>query len=217
VRVGAAGRLVHILAAAAPQDQGRHQHQQARHAEGDARTELLEQHGHQQRREKAAKVDDPVEGVIDLLRHRTVALVELVADEAAHQRLDAARAQRDQKQAGVEARDAVLKDREAGMARAIDDAEPEDGRVLAEESVGQPAAQQREEIDADHEGVEDLLGLGLAQVCRHGQQQAGHQEDRQDVAHPVEAEALAAFVADDVGDLWRHLGRRAGRGGGVCG
>ena len=212
VRVGAAWGHVHVLLAPAPEDQRGQGHQQSRQPESQARAELLEDDGHQQRREEAAEVDDPVEGVVDLLRQRPIALVELVADEAGHQRLDAARAQRDQEQAEVKALDVVLEHGQAGMAGTVDEAEPEDGVVLAEEAVSEPAAQQWEEIDADDEGVEHLLGLGLAHVLGNGQQQAGHQEDRQDVAHAVEAEALASFVADDVGNLRRHLGR-GGRGG----
>src|SRR5262249_18050629 len=74
-----------------------------------------------------------------------------------------------------------------------------------------PASQQREEVDAQDEGVEDLLGPGLAlrpgDPLRRGEQQGrGDEELRQDVAHPVEREALAALVADDVGDLARQPG-----------
>src|SRR5690606_34099482 len=98
----------------------------------------------------------------DDLRLGLVALVELVAAEADHQRLDAARAQRDQEQAGVETVAAVLEQRQAGMAGAIDEREPEDGVVLAEVAVRQPSAQQREEVHADDEGVEDVLRRALA-------------------------------------------------------
>ena len=44
------------------------------------------------------------------------------------------------------------------MADAVDQREPEHRVVLAEEAVRQPAAEQREEVDADDEGVEDVLG-----------------------------------------------------------
>jgi hypothetical protein len=36
-------------------------------------------------------------------------------------------------------------------------------------------------------------------------QQRRNEEHRQDVAHPVKAEALATFVADDVANLARNL------------
>ena len=95
------------------------------------------------------------------------------------------------------------------MANAVDQAEVEDRVVLAQEAVGQPAAQEREEVDAEHEGVEDLLGgtltLRLGHRFRDGEQQRrGDEELREDVAHPVERETLAALVADDVGDLFRQ-------------
>src|SRR3546814_2207535 len=95
--------------------------------------------------------------------------------------------------------------------------QPEHGVVLAEEAVGDPAAQQREEVRPYDEDLEDVLRRALAhrlgQVC---QQDAADQERHQDVAHAVEAEALAAFVADDVGDLPGQLrGVACGRGG--CG
>ena len=49
--------------------------------------------------------------------------------------------------------------------------------------------------------------LGFRQV----QQQRRDEEHRQDVAHPVEAEALAALVADDVANLFRDRRLRIGR------
>ena len=45
---------------------------------------------------------------------------------------------------------------------------------------------------------------------RRVQQQAADEERRQDVAHPVEAEALAPLVRDDVGDLARQAAARNG-------
>src|SRR3546814_18977766 len=57
------------------------------------------------------------------------------------------------------------------------------------------------------------LAHRLGQV---GQQDAADQERHQDVAHAVQADALAAFVADDVGDLpGRSAGWPAGAAGGV--
>ena len=47
----------------------------------------------------------------------------------------------------------------------------------------------------------------------HVPQEVVHEEDHQDVAHPIEAEALADLVADDEGDLWREA--IGGRGGGL--
>ena len=86
-----------------------------------------------------------------------VGLVELVADERGDAWFDPARAERDQREAGVEARPVRFEEREASVARAINQAEPEDGVVFAEEAIGQPAAEQREKVNADDEGVKDIL------------------------------------------------------------
>ncbi len=43
------------------------------------------------------------------------------------------------------------------MAEAVNEAQPEDRVVFAKETVGQPAAEQREKVNADDEGVEDVL------------------------------------------------------------
>src|SRR5690606_2896052 len=93
--------------------------------------------------------------------------------------------------------------------RRSSDLEPQHGVVLAEEAVRQPAAEQREEIHADHEGVEHVLRhrLAFAALGQIAQQHRTDQERHQDVAHPVEAEALAGLVADDVLDLAGHPAR----------
>jgi hypothetical protein len=89
---------------------------------------------------------------------------------------------------------------------AVDQAEPEDRVELAEEAICEPSTEEREEVHAHHEDVEDLLRRTL--TCRRRQVDHHHrrgQELLQDVSHPVEAEALAAFVRDDERDLGRHL------------
>ena len=95
------------------------------------------------------------------------------------------------------------------MARAINQAEPEYRVVFAEEAVGQPAAQQGEKIHADDEGMEDMLGVAGPFGHRQEQQQRADQKWRQNIAHAIEAEALAAFIGDDVGDLPGHAPRPA--------
>jgi hypothetical protein len=87
-----------------------------------------------------------------------VGLVELIADERHDEWFDATRTQRNQEQPGVEARAVVVKRREARVSPAVDQRQPQDRAVLAEDPVGDPAAEQREEIHTDHEGVEDVLG-----------------------------------------------------------
>jgi hypothetical protein len=82
-----------------------------------------------------------------------VGLIELIAYEGGDARFDAARAERDQAEAGIEARPVRLEEREAQVAGAIDQAEPEDGVVFAWEAIGEPAAEQRKKVNADDEGV----------------------------------------------------------------
>jgi hypothetical protein len=91
------------------------------------------------------------------------------------------------------------------VAGAVDKAEPEDRVVLAEEAIGEIAAEQREEVHADHKAVKDVGCGELARgLVRDRQQQRRDQERRQDVPHPVEAEPLASLVRDDERDLRRH-------------
>jgi hypothetical protein len=198
--------------AAEPEHERGDAHQHAGHAERDLRAEVAQEDRHQQGREERAEVDDPVERVEHELREVLGRLVELVADERGDQRLDAARCERDQREAGVKTRPVLVEHGQHALADAVEQAEPEDGVVLAPETVGEPAAKQREQVHADHEGVEHVLrgagALGLGQV----HQQRGHEERRQDVAHPVEREALGALVADDVGHL-RRQARARGVGG----
>ena len=122
-----------------------------------ARTLFLEQPRLQHGGEEGAEVDDPVEGVEDDLGERLRSRVELIADEARDQRLDAARAERDQAEPDAEPGEVVDEQREARLTRAVDQAEPEDRVELAEEAIGQPAAEQREKVNADDEGVKNIL------------------------------------------------------------
>lgn len=216
VRVLRRQRHPHIAPAAQPEHQRGHEHQDAGNAERPSRAQILQRQRDQQRGEQRAEVDDPVEAVEHHLGQVLVGLVELVAHERGHQRLDAARTQRDQAQPEEEAAAAAFEQRQAGMPGAIHQAEPQNGVVFAEEAIGQPTAEQREEKHPDHEAVQDVLGLGLAAGSADLlQQQRGDQELHQDVAHPVEAETLAGFVADDEGYLARQprTGSGARQGG----
>ena len=201
VRIRRRRRHHHVLLAAEPEDHRRDEHERAGNAEGDARAVAAQENRHEERGEERAEIDDPVEGIEHHLRAMLVRLVELVADERRDARLDAARAERNQREAGVEAGAVIFENREARVPGAVDEAEPEDRVVFAEEPIGQPAAEQREKVNADDEGVEDILRRAGAIAFRQIREQRRDEEHRQDVPHPVEAEALATFVADDVADL----------------
>ena len=148
-----------------------------------------------------------------------VGVVELVADHCRDAGLDAAGAEGDQKQPGEKAPLVPDTQGEAEVAQAIDQAQPQDGAVLAPEPIGQEPAQQGEQIDTGDKCVEMVLGQLLAQgVVRHlAAQQVIHQENREDIPHPVETEAFARFVSDDERDLtgqggagWRRWGAHGG-------
>ena len=158
---GAGGTITYCLRAE-PQNEGRDEHEHAGNSERDGRPELPQKHRHQERSEERAEIDDPVERVEHDLRAMLVRLVELVADERCHARLDPAGAERDQPEPDVKAGAVRDEQREAGLTHAIDQTQPEDRVVFAEEPVGQPAAEQREKINADDEGVEHLLGRARA-------------------------------------------------------
>ena len=83
--------------------------------------------------------------------------------------------------------------------------------VFAKEAIGQPTAKKRKEIHADDKAMENFFGHALTFGDRQiGQDHAADQKLHQNVAHPVEAEAFAGFVADDVGDLRGQLGQISG-------
>ena len=190
-----------VLLAADPENHGGDEHERPGNAEGHTRAVAPQENRHEERGEERAEIDDPVERIEHHLRAVLVGLVELVADERRHARLDAARAERNERESRVEAGAVRVEQREAKMAEAVNEAQPEDRVVFAKETVGQPAAQQREKVDADDEGVEHVLRRARAIPLRQIGEQRRDEEHRQDVAHPVEAEALATLVADDVADL----------------
>jgi uncharacterized NAD(P)/FAD-binding protein YdhS len=86
--------------------------------------------------------------------------------------------------------------------------QPKDRVVFAKVSIGQPAAEQWEKVNADDESVENVFRAMCALSFRQVHQQRQHEEHRQDVAHAVKAEALATLVADDVADLRGNPCRR---------
>nr|GEU28482.1 hypothetical protein [Tanacetum cinerariifolium] len=164
-------RHVDVFFAAEPEHIGGNCHQHAGNAEGDRRAVVAQQQRHQQRREERAEIDDPVKGVEYQLGAVFIGLVELVAHERHDQRLDAARAERDQRQSQIKAVEVMFEDGQARVAGHVDQRKPEHRVVLAEVAVGQPAAQQREKVHADDEGVENVLGFAGAVVDGNEQQQ----------------------------------------------
>src|SRR5919106_3673715 len=207
MRIRRCGREHHVLLAAEPKNDRGDQHQRAGNTKGDARSEVPKEKRHERRSEERPKINDPVESVEHHFRAMLVRLIELVADERSHTRLDPARAERNQAEASIETGAVRLECREAGVSGAVDETQPKDGVVFAEKAVGQPAAQQREEVNANDESVENVLSHSGAIFLWQVKKQRRDEEDGQNVPHPVKTEALASLVADYVADLPgdRHL------------
>jgi hypothetical protein len=98
-RVGVArrGRDADVTIAASPEHDCRDEHQDSGDPECDRWAQLLQEDRHQQRCEERSEVDDPVERVKDELCEMLRSRVELIAHERCNERLDAARAERDQR------------------------------------------------------------------------------------------------------------------------
>ena len=204
-----------VLLAASPQDRCRDEHEHPGNAEGDGGPEITQKDRHQERGEERAEIDNPIEGVEHHLRAVLVRLIELVPDERGHTRFNPARAERNQSEPNVKTGAVGHKHRQARLTCAVDEAQPENRVVFAKETVGQPAAEERKEVNADDEGVKHVLRPAGAFPLREIKEERRDEEDGENIPHPVKAEALASFISDDVANLLRNrrprIGRNAGR------
>ena len=132
-----------------------------------------------------------------------VPLIELVSDKGGYARFDSTRAERDQPEPDIKTGAVRDKHRQARLAHAIHQTQPQDGVAFAKKTVSQPTAQQREKVNANDERVENVLRAPGAFCLRQVKKQRRDEEDGQNVPHPVKTEALASLVADDVADLFR--------------
>src|SRR5262249_48060406 len=142
-----------------------------------------------------------------------VSLVELVADKCSDTRFDSARPERDQAKPDVKAGAVGDKHRQARLAHAVNQAQPQNRVVLAKKPVGQPTAQQWEKVDADHKRVKDVLRAASAFGFRQIKKQGRDEKNGQNVPHPVKTEALASLVSDDEANLFRNRRLRSARSG----
>ena len=92
------------------------------------------------------------------------------------------------------------------MAEAVNDGEIKDRPIFPQPAVGDDRAEKRHPVNRGNELMEPAVGF----VLRHALENAGfidqkirHEPD-QDGPHPIEAEPLRAFVADDVRNARRH-------------
>src|SRR6478736_6822168 len=188
MRIWRRGRNHHVLPTTEPQDCGGDEHEHTGNTESERRPEISEKDRHEERSEERAEVDDPVEGVEHHFGAMFVRLVELVADKCSHAWFDSARAERDQAESDIETGAVGDKHREACLTHAVDQAQPEDDVVFAEEPVRQPTAQERKEVNADDEGVKNVLRAPGALCLREIEKQRGDEEDGEDIPHPVKTE-----------------------------
>ena len=142
-----------------------------------------------------------------------VRVTKLIADVRRNARLDAAGADRDQDKAHRQYPFLAERDSEGGvhrgegeMAKAVNHREIKDSPVFAPPAIGQDRAEERHPVNRRDELVEPALGLILRHSLEHAgmiHEELGHESD-EDRPHPIEAEPLRAFVADDVRNARRH-------------
>ena len=216
VRIWRRGRNHHVALAAEPQNCGGDKHEHTGNAKSKRGPEIPQENRHEKRGEERSEVNDPVEGIEHDLGAMFVCLVELIANECCHARFDPARPERNQTEPDIKAGAIGDEHRETSLAQAVNQTQPENGVVFPEETISQPATEKREKINADDESVKDILGRDCALAFRQIGEQRRNEKDSQDVAHPVEAEPLATFVADDVADLPRNRRFRIRDDGNVC-
>ncbi len=154
-------RGVVVVVPPQPEDEDGHEHQHRRDAERHARTEPLQHERADHRGEEPPGLDAHVEVADALVQQAGVLLAVQVADHGDHAGLDAARAERDQAQAQVQAEPRLVH-RQDDAARGVDQGEAEHGLVFPDQQVRQEAAQQRAEVVGEREQVEHHRGLFLA-------------------------------------------------------
>src|SRR5260370_39384489 len=98
------------------------------------------------------------------------------------------------------------------MRGTVEQRDVEDGAVLPQKPIREKASQQRSEVDAEDEEMENSLGRCLTSSLRGYLilQQPIDQKYRENVAHPVKAETFSSLVSDDERDLRRKPGRERG-------
>ena len=170
-----------------------------------AGTIMFQQPGREQRREKGAEVDRKVEPAIDFGKQMLIGGAELVADVRRDAGLDAARADRDQRQPPKQAESRVVQ-RQRQMPQTVDERQPNDRAVFTPPGVCYQPSDERCEINGRREQVVVTLRLFLVhdrQVPRRIKQILRH-EDGQYRLHPIEAEPFGGFIADDERDPAGH-------------
>ena len=147
--------------------------------------------------EGRAEVDGPIEPAVNFRQGAFLIRTELITDECRHTWFDAARADGDQRQSGVQSSTASFKERERAVTEAVEQRDAEDRPVTAKPTIGEPTADEWQKIDSRREQVQHLGGSVFSHS--HPVQQI----EFEDSEHPVIAEPFARLIADDELDLWR--------------
>src|ERR1051325_1430703 len=93
------------------------------------------------------------------------------------------------------------------MTEAVEERDGKNRPIAANPAIGQPRAEQRQEINRRRKEVDDLLSFHIPEL------QLLAQVDRQDGKHPVIAEALGGLIAVDERDTAWHPWRADARSG----
>src|SRR5947208_503380 len=96
-----------------------------------------------------------------IIRSDTIARIAPMPASTCPRRPDAI-ASRDQPESEAEASAVKNEHRETRLAEAVDEAQPKDRVILPRVTIGEPAAEQREKVNANDEGVKDVLRCVLA-------------------------------------------------------
>ena len=202
----------------APENVSGDGHQDSRHGEGRAVAVMILHPRHDEEREERAEVDGDIKGAEGFLHQVRLVGAELFAHERGDARLDAAGAERDQRQADEEADELSvfakkIAARERAVAGAVEQGHPENRFVTPDDFVREPRAEQRRKIIHEDERLDDRRGVVIAFAETAGGELAADVAG-EDAGHAVVTEAFTRLVADDVFDLARPA---AGLGFGVQG
>src|SRR2546428_6496318 len=142
-----------------------------------------------------------------------VRFAKLIAHVGRYAWFDAAGAQTNQRQSYYEHRSLSHCNsprgghaRECEVAKAVSDRKGKDCPILADPTICDDCAKNREEIDAENK----IMGVHVRLVRVHRRQHTRliqnvmRHKDGQNRLHAVIREALGRFVADDVWHAWRH-------------
>src|SRR5205809_570587 len=180
-----------------PKNQRGHSHENAGYAKCPTVTRFMADQWNDKKPEGRAEVDGPIEPAVNFRQGAFLIRTELITDECRHTWFDAARADGDQRQSGLQSSTASFKECERAVTEAVEKRDAENRPVTAKPTIGEPAADEWQKIDSRREQVQHL-GSSIFSHSHPVQQ-----IQFQDPDHPVIAEPFARLIADDEFDLRR--------------